>query len=166
MTSNERNALQQRTELAEELALFCERLGVPAIIRDPDSAEVLASVPGAELTILGADPAHVNVIQAKLGGLSVRVESLRTRDQIWHEMTPRQLEVAEGLVDGLTNSELSERFGISEHTVRRHVEGVFLYLGVGSREDAAAELQRRRRAGTLPERSGDGPRTGRDVAGG
>lgn len=166
MTSQEREALKQRTELAEELALLFERLGVPAIVRDPESAKVLASVPGAELRIIGADPALVNVIPATLAGLGVRVESLRTREQIWHHMTPRQQEVAAGLVDGLTNAALSERLGISEHTVRRHVEGVFRFLGVGKREDAVVELQRRRIDGTLPERSGDGAGTGRDVAGG
>jgi DNA-binding CsgD family transcriptional regulator len=166
MTSQKRDAQAERTDLAQQLALLFERLGVPAIIRDPDSAEVLASVPGAEEMILGADPLMVNVIPATLRSLAVRVESLRTRDQSWHEMTPRQLEVAAGLVEGLTNGELSERLGISEHTVRRHVEGVFRHLGVGKREEAAAELQRRQIAGTLPERSGDGRGTGKDVAGG
>jgi DNA-binding CsgD family transcriptional regulator len=166
MKSPDRDARLQQTELAEQLAVLCERLGVQAIIRDPASAEVLASVTGAEQTILSADPAHVNVIAATLGGISVRVESLRTRDQIWHEMTPRQFEVAAGLIEGLTNTQLSERLGISEHTVRRHVEGVFRYLGVGKRADAAAELERRRIAGTLPGRSGNGTRTGRDAAGG
>ena len=161
MASKERDALQQRTALAEEIALLCARLGVSAIVRDPVSTGVLASVPGAELTILGADPAHVNVISTTLGGLEVRVESLRTADQIWHQMTPRQLEVAAGVVEGLTNAQLSERLGITEHTVRGHLEGVFLHLGVGSREEASAEFQRRQIAGTLPGRCRDAP--GRSV---
>lgn len=164
MTTAEREARQRRARLAGELAELCERLGVPAIIRDPDSAEVLASVAGAEAMILGADPTLVNGIAATVGGLAVRVESLRTLDQVWHAMTPRQHEVAAGIVDGLSNAQLSERLGISEHTVRRHVEGVFRHLGVGKRDEAVTELTRRGIAGTLPERSGNGPGTGRDAA--
>jgi DNA-binding NarL/FixJ family response regulator len=150
-----------RDELARELVALFGRLGVVALVRDPDSAEVLAAVPGAESSILGADPRLVNVVSTRLNGLAVRIESLRTDDQAWHELTPRQLEIADGLMGGLGNQELSERMGISEHTVRRHVEAVFRWLGVSSREDAAAELARRRLIGTLPERSGNGPGNGR-----
>jgi DNA-binding NarL/FixJ family response regulator len=57
-------------------------------------------------------------------------------------LTPRQAQVARMLVWRLTNREIGERLGLSESTVRRHVEGVFVRLGVAGRRavgDAIAE---------------------------
>ncbi|MGD8496389.1 MAG: LuxR C-terminal-related transcriptional regulator [Gemmatimonadales bacterium] len=56
-------------------------------------------------------------------------------------LTPRQAEVAELLARRLTNKEIAEALGISQHTVRHHAEYVFAKLGVHSRRDVARRLQ-------------------------
>lgn len=53
-------------------------------------------------------------------------------------LTPRQAEVLDLLVDGLSNAEIAERLFISVRTVERHVSAILARLGVASRDEAAA----------------------------
>jgi DNA-binding CsgD family transcriptional regulator len=54
--------------------------------------------------------------------------------------TQREVEIAAGLSRGLTNKALASQLGISEHTVRHHIENVFLKMNVSSKAEAAAVL--------------------------
>ena len=56
-------------------------------------------------------------------------------------LTPRQAQVALLLVDGLTNLAIAARLGITDSTVRRHMEAIFERLGVRSRAAAVGRLQ-------------------------
>lgn len=56
-------------------------------------------------------------------------------------LTPREVEVALALADGGTNQQIAERLSISVGTVRKHLERVFLTLGVGDRVSAAAKIR-------------------------
>lgn len=139
-------------EVARELVALLHRLGLAVVVRSPDSAAVLASSPSAEEQILAATPGRVTVASAKIAGMMVRVEALPVpSEQAIVSLTPRQAEVANLLQDGLRNSEISQRLGISAHTVRRHVEEILRRLGVTNRTQAAADLRRRRR-GNGPKR--------------
>jgi DNA-binding NarL/FixJ family response regulator len=53
-------------------------------------------------------------------------------------LTPRQRELLGLLSHGLTNSQIGRRLGISEGTVRSHLEAVYTRLGVSSRAAAVA----------------------------
>lgn len=132
--------------VARDLVALLHRLGLACVIREPKSAAVLASSPSAESMILAADPSRVSVASAQIAGLQVRVEAmpLTNSDGIF-SLTPRQAQVADLIQDGLRNQEISERLGISPHTVRRHVEEILRRLGVANRTEAAADLRRRRR---------------------
>jgi two-component system, NarL family, nitrate/nitrite response regulator NarL len=56
-------------------------------------------------------------------------------------LTPRQAEVL-GLVGrGLSNKMIGRRLGLSEHTVRGHVQGLLLALGVTRRAEAVFKAQ-------------------------
>ncbi len=56
-------------------------------------------------------------------------------------LTPRQIEVAMELAaTGATNSQLARSLGISEGTVKKHLETVFAVLGVDSRAAAIVAL--------------------------
>jgi DNA-binding NarL/FixJ family response regulator len=55
-------------------------------------------------------------------------------------LTPREREVAALLEDGLTTAEMVARLGISENTVRTHVQGILNKLAVRSRVEAVALL--------------------------
>jgi DNA-binding CsgD family transcriptional regulator len=60
-----------------------------------------------------------------------------------HGMTPREAEVASLLADGLSNTAVARRLGISPHTARHHTQRVLGKLGVHSRAEAGARLRLR-----------------------
>jgi DNA-binding CsgD family transcriptional regulator len=55
-------------------------------------------------------------------------------------LTPRQWEVLRQVARGSSNSQIARTFGLSEATVRKHLENVFLRLGVQSRTEALARV--------------------------
>jgi pimeloyl-ACP methyl ester carboxylesterase/DNA-binding CsgD family transcriptional regulator len=58
-------------------------------------------------------------------------------------LTPRQLQVAALVADGLTNRQIAERLGIEERSAEGHVERIRLRLGVTSRAQVATWWARR-----------------------
>jgi D-alanyl-D-alanine carboxypeptidase/D-alanyl-D-alanine-endopeptidase (penicillin-binding protein 4) len=52
-------------------------------------------------------------------------------------LTPRQRQVLELIVEGLDNSQIAARIGVSERTVRAHVSALLERLGVANRTQAA-----------------------------
>jgi DNA-binding CsgD family transcriptional regulator len=57
-------------------------------------------------------------------------------DDAFRELSPRERETLSLLASGLSNSEIAERLGISEKTVRNHLSHLFDKLGVWSRAQA------------------------------
>jgi DNA-binding CsgD family transcriptional regulator len=66
--------------------------------------------------------------------------ALRLQDE--YGMTPREVDVALLLSEGLSNSALARQLGISPHTARHHTQRVLGKLGVHSRAEAGARLRR------------------------
>jgi DNA-binding NarL/FixJ family response regulator len=58
------------------------------------------------------------------------------------ELTPRELEVLQQLAEGLANKAIAQRLGISEHTVKFHVNAIMGKLGVQSRTAAVVRATR------------------------
>ena len=58
-------------------------------------------------------------------------------------LTPREREVLELLGEGLSNRQIAERLGISEHTAKFHVASVAGKLGAASRTEAVSRGVRR-----------------------
>ena len=56
-------------------------------------------------------------------------------------LTQRELDVARALASGGTNAQLGERLGISEGTVRKHLERLYRVLEVDNRAAAAARIR-------------------------
>lgn len=59
-----------------------------------------------------------------------------------HGLTPREVQVALLLAEGLSNSALASRLEISPHTARHHTQRVLGKLGAHSRAEAGAKLRR------------------------
>ncbi|WP_430330836.1 alpha/beta fold hydrolase [Rhodococcus sp. ACT016] len=59
------------------------------------------------------------------------------------ELTPRQLQVAALIAEGMTNRQIAQRLGIEERSAEGHVERIRLRLGVNSRAEVAAWWGRR-----------------------
>lgn len=58
------------------------------------------------------------------------------------ELTDREKQVLEQVVEGKTNQEIGLKLGISDKTVEKHLESVFGKLGVSSRVEAAVRAVR------------------------
>jgi DNA-binding NarL/FixJ family response regulator len=58
------------------------------------------------------------------------------------DLTPRETEVLQLLADGLTNKAIAQRLGISDHTVKFHVNSVLGKLGAQSRTEAVVRASR------------------------
>jgi DNA-binding NarL/FixJ family response regulator len=61
---------------------------------------------------------------------------------LFEELTSRELEVLSLLVEGLTNKAIAQRLGISEHTVKFHINTIFRKLGAQSRTEAVVRAAR------------------------
>jgi DNA-binding CsgD family transcriptional regulator len=55
-------------------------------------------------------------------------------------LTPRQWEVLRRVATGASNTRIARDLGLSEATVRKHLENAFLRLGVQSRTEAVARI--------------------------
>lgn len=126
--------------IAHEVVALFTRLGLDAIVRDPDSVEVLASTPGAETRVLAAEPGSVRIATVRLNGTALRVELVSDICKTM-PLSGRQLEVARCLAKGMRNHQIAKEMNISLHTVRRHLEQMFRRLGVHSRKEVVAALQ-------------------------
>ena len=56
-------------------------------------------------------------------------------------LTPRQWEVLRQVATGASNTQIARTLGLSDATVRKHLENVFLRLGVRSRTEALARVR-------------------------
>ncbi len=117
--------------------------------------------PALRLALVAADPIrHQSLIAtavqidaallAAAAGLIVRVPSLPSPsfealdDSEAPLLTPRETDVLVAIADGLSNKAAARRLGISQHTVKFHVESLFRKLGAVSRADAVRKGLRQR----------------------
>lgn len=77
---------------------------------------------------------------AQLG--SEGIKPSRTKALDTKELTPREGEVADLIIQGFCNKEIAQRIGISLHTVKSHVHKVLSKLAVNTRLEVAAFAQR------------------------
>jgi DNA-binding NarL/FixJ family response regulator len=57
-------------------------------------------------------------------------------------LTPRELEVLQAVADGLANKQIARALGMSEHTVKFHINSILGKLGASSRTDAVVRATR------------------------
>jgi len=68
--------------------------------------------------------------------------SLPALPEIVEALTPRESEVLQLMASGLTNRRIGERLGISEHTVKFHVNAILGKLAAQTRGEAIAQAAR------------------------
>jgi DNA-binding NarL/FixJ family response regulator len=59
-------------------------------------------------------------------------------------LTPREVQVLTAVSHGLSNKEIARALGISQHTVKFHLESLMRKLGVSSRAEAVSKSMRQR----------------------
>ena len=97
------------------------------ILKDLTSAELIAAVRAVHRGETVMPPA----VAAR------ERERVRRKD-----LSPRELEVLRHLVNGLSNKEIARTLLIGNESVKTHLSGIFLKLGVADRTQAAIEAVR------------------------
>src|SRR3954465_8725932 len=97
-----------------------------------------------------AGPAQIDAALRAAAGLTVRDPALaftgfaRLDDPEAPLLTRRELDVLGALGEGLSNKAVARRLGISQHTVKFHLESLFRKLGLTSRTEAVRKGLRQR----------------------
>jgi len=118
----------------ETYALETQSAGARGLLpRESDAERLVAALMAAARGLVVLDPSLVNpVLGARDPSSSLLVE----------ELTPRELEVLGLLAEGLSNKAIALRLGISDHTVKFHVNAVLGKLGAQSRTEAVVRATR------------------------
>lgn len=103
------------------------------LLRDADPATIVAA--------LRAVAQGLATMDREMGSLLAPNKS-RSPTEPLASLTPRELEVLQLLAEGLTNKEISYRLGISEHTVKFHVNAILGKLDAQSRTEAVTQAMR------------------------
>lgn len=69
---------------------------------------------------------------------------LAPRETALAGLSPRERQIIEGMVDGLTNKEIAERLGLSAHTTDGYTRAIYEKLHVNTRSGAVAKAMRDR----------------------
>lgn len=70
------------------------------------------------------------------------VPAARVSEEAAEELTPREADVLQLLSEGLSNKHIAQQLGISEHTVKFHVDAILGKLGAHSRTEAVTRAAR------------------------
>jgi two-component system, NarL family, nitrate/nitrite response regulator NarL len=109
-------------------------LGVRALlIRDAGPDRLAAALQGAATGLAVLDPAlAASLISSRSNVPASPAEAL----------TPREVQVLRLMAEGLPNKAIARQLGISEHTVKFHVNAILGKLGVESRTEAVVRATR------------------------
>ena len=70
--------------------------------------------------------------------LSPEIKRILTKDPPIAPLSPRQTEILQSIVRGLSNPDIAKQLGISLDMVKEHTEALFQKLGVANRPEAVA----------------------------
>ena len=98
---------------------------------------------GATGALMKSDPtsdlvATIRKVAKGETSISAEIERLMEEDPPAKALTPRQMQILEGLVRGLTNQNIATELGIREDRVKGHVNAIFTKLGAANRTEAVA----------------------------
>lgn len=131
-----------------ELATATERLGWFALSRDLASASrsfrsTVRLFDGLEAT------ADLLALKRRLRTRGVALPGAwRRGSRALHELSSREVEIADLVAEGMTNKEIAERLVLSVRTVEGHVERIRGKLGLSSRRELARGASDTRRTGS------------------
>jgi two-component system, NarL family, nitrate/nitrite response regulator NarL len=101
--------------------------------RDVDAPTLMAALRAVAKGLLVADPAFAKGASPSSDQAAVTLSEA---------LTPREVEVLQLLASGLPNKIIAGRLGISEHTVRFHLNAIFGKLDAHSRTEAVTRAAR------------------------
>ncbi len=146
-------------DLGQDARSSLERLrsfgdhGLPMMVLCPDESSAVdalsAGVKGVAVREVGADALAAG-LQAVSRGMVVLDENLAAaalRPRISasppaERLTARELEALQLLAQGLSNKQIGDRLGITEHTAKFHVNSIMSKLGAQTRTEAVVHAVR------------------------
>jgi len=118
------------------LTSFVENENVKAALEAGAVGYLLKNITAAELAEA--------IISAQIGKPSLAPEAAQALIQsasappaLGHDLTPREFDVLNHLVEGLTNAEIAQLLGVKPSTVKNHISNILSKLGAASRTKAA-----------------------------
>ena len=97
------------------------------LLRNRDGPTLLAALKGAAEGLAIIDPEFTGAFTPRGPG---------SPQSLPEALTPREMEVLGQLAEGLPNKTIADRLGISEYTVKYHVDAILGKLGVRNRTEA------------------------------
>jgi two-component system nitrate/nitrite response regulator NarL len=117
--------------------------GARAILRrDADPGQVAAALRALTQGLGVVDGSFAAALARPAGLPTLRPWEDPRTDPLIEELTARELAVLRLVADGLPNKTIAAKLGISEHTVKFHVNAIFGKLGVASRTEAVVRATR------------------------
>ena len=107
-----------------------ELIRLAAVMQDSPSAARTLAEEAKRLAQLSGDP-------AVLAGATALLRS--TGAPAGGRLSRREQEVAEGILEGLSNAEIAERLGVTTRTVEGHVYRLYRRLGISARHELTAQ---------------------------
>jgi DNA-binding NarL/FixJ family response regulator len=117
----------------KQLALEAYRCGAKGVVFRLDSLETLLSCIQrvSEGEIWANQMIIVNMLSALSGSSNFRVVDAKGADLL----TTRQKQLVSLVAEGMSNKEISEQLGLSQHTIKNYLFRIFDKLGVSSRAE-------------------------------
>ncbi len=131
----------QNSEQAVELL----QNGVRGILlAEATAGEIIAAIGAAANNLIVASPEILETLVSSITSEDYlpNVKKGLSGEAV-EDLTPREREVLEFLVEGESNKVIAYRLRISEHTVKFHVASIFSKLGVNTRTEAVTQALRR-----------------------
>lgn len=104
------------------------------LLREVDSTSLVAATRAVAHGVVALDP--------RLAGTLLATQDSAPPSAAG-ELTPREMAVLQLLAEGLPNKAIAQRLGISDHTVKFHVNALLGKLGAQSRTEAVTRAMRR-----------------------
>lgn len=83
------------------------------------------------------EPLHeVSDVESSLRRLRTRRTADADLERRLSRLTPRELEILQGMANGLSSEQIAEQLGMSRHTLRTHTQNILTKLGVHSKIEA------------------------------
>lgn len=119
-------------------------LGIRGVLTDDSTAEEIHAAieaAAAGLVVVAAERVG-ELVRSRAAPPARDLDRSRAGAARIPSLTPREQEILGMLAEGLPNKVIASRLGISDHTVKTHLEAVFGKLGASTRAEAVARAVR------------------------
>jgi len=124
--------LQEPTDAATVLRILNDASAFSLLLSDTEPSALSLALQAVETGLVVIDPSLVNELA------SVEVES----DPLLETLTERENEVLQLLAQGMTNKAIAHQLGITDHTVKFHVNAIMTKFNAQSRTEAVVRAVR------------------------